>query len=330
MRILIVEYNLCVRAWKFGTALSENGHEVEYLVAQMRPDLLHQVPRVHWFADTPKGLHDKLTSMNLEQFDAVQVANEPTWPVAVTRFVAPKRIPVVFDCHDTEFGRTGQAREDEEGAFAVCDAMVWPNPAYRALHEERWPRLKDIPAIEVPSLLTRSMAAGIEQMPKAGGIVYQGGTATSVRHRNLVPLVKACTDANIPFFLYSSNNRPQDDPLYLSAGAVLCKPLEYRTLLDNLTRYRWGFCGCVRETRQWNAAYSNKFWEYWAAGIPVLVLHAELLGRYVEEHGVGVHCKSIKDLTERYHEQRLIPPKLSRFMDDEVINLQRLYHEAKP
>ena len=76
----------------------------------------------------------------------------------------------------------------------------------------------------------------------------------------------------------------------------------YKELISHIAEYKYGFVGYNIENgyaeKFLNAAIPNKFFDYMAAGIPVLVYNCDSIAKIVMKHKIGLVLGGIESVNE--------------------------------
>jgi len=327
MGVLSISYHGCIRVVKEGLSLMNAGVPVDFLAARIaNQDMQLQLPFISFYetADQFKVKLQMITGVDL-----YHVHNEPDWIVYKAKAARPE-IPLVYDCHDLQSMRSGEATKDEVRAMKAADAYIFPSAAYMegAVRYHGLPDSK--PRDVIYSMCTEAMIVE-EQLPRIGGIAYEGGLLAikddapaerkkALAYRDYRPIARGLTALDIPFVVYGANNLFIYE--YLKAGAVYISMLPYHILLKELTRHDWGLVGCPVSHPQWEMAMPNKLFEYIAAGIPVIVLHAAECAKFVEKHGIGVVVDRVEDIPKVYEEHEKYRKRVREIRHDFTMESQ--------
>ena len=335
MGVLSISDHGCIRMVKEGLALMNADVPIDFFTRRIAtPEMEAHLSSVTKF-NSEETFEAKLRNLDM---NLMHVHNEPDWIVHRAKSIRPE-IPLVYDCHDLEYIRTGYSTPDEDLAMKVADAYIFPSRECMdiavAFHEIPVEKPREV----VQSMCLESMFIDGE-MPRTGGIAYEGGVLAfpagvpdpgPFAYLDYRPLAVSLTKARIPFTIYSSNNRYMYE--YLVAGAVYISKLPYNLMLRELTRHDWGFVGCVEPCGQYDATIPNKLYEYMAAGIPVIVLHADACADFVMQTGIGVVVDSMDDIPEIYgdHEKYRKQVREVRHdftMESQIPKIKALYREV--
>lgn len=106
-----------------------------------------------------------------------------------------------------------------------------------------------------------------ESRPTVDAVVLQGTMFTNDTWSDYSGLEKRL---GRPVFFY-----PSDDRVPLVGGCRMMRKLPYLQLLNEMQYYAAGYAGASREDVTIHDCVTNKFWEYIAAGIPVLTYNSK-------------------------------------------------------
>ncbi|MEI7815182.1 MAG: hypothetical protein WCJ13_10385 [Coriobacteriia bacterium] len=275
-----------IRAGKMASALRGRGWEFDVLGLQY--------PAVYEGAYRSITADPYLTHASMLAFaeqhhaDLLLVNNEPNWPVGVWREAAGGR-PLVLDVADIQSQRpSGFVDPYEAQAFDLADAYVFVTEGQHEWAVDR--RLVDPEkpyAVLSNNALAREM---IESTPLShlGGLVYQGGLdmrSARCGWRDLSGLADAM---NGQLHLYGDS---------VDYGISHGTELEYSLLIHRLARHDWGFVGSPVPSIAWNMTLPNKIYEYFAAGIPVVVMNAAQCRPFCDE-GMGAYCETVEQVAD--------------------------------
>lgn len=125
----------------------------------------------------------------------------------------------------------------------------------------------------------------------------------------------------------------QNMATYTEKGALCFPAINYTQMVQNLSRWDWGFVGATQYTKTMENAMPNKMFEYIAAGIPVIVCNAEEAGKWVEENGLGINVYSMHEIPEIYEQhialRKNVEARRREFtMETQVDGLIDFYHQV--
>lgn len=275
-----------IRAGKIAKALGQSGWEFDVL------GLMY--PAAHSDAYRVITADPYLTTASLTAFveqhpaDILVVNNEPNWPVAAVVAGAHGR-PVVLDVADLQSQRTdGYVDPYEAQALSLADAFIFVTESQRA-----WALDLELIAAEKPYAVLANQVLEAEMidstpLPHLGGLVYQGGIDARGARGGWRDLSSLADALDGQLHLYG-------DPV--DYGIAHGVETRYPLLIHRLARHDWGYVGSPVWSVAWNQTLPNKIFEYFAAGLPVVVQNAELCRRFCDA-GMGVYCDSVAEVAE--------------------------------
>lgn len=303
----------CIRVHKEAQALRALGWRVESL-SWRQPSMPAAFDRVA-VTDEPCTVAHILAS----KADVIHVHNGPDRLMRHAARGARGR-PVVYDCHDLYYHRTGRVSRNEAFAFRRADGMVHVAREYRdvafALHP--W----DCPEAVVMSCPPRAWAPAPASASARSGAVYEGGLVRPGHRmdwRDLAPVTTAFERAGVPLDLYVKRGLSRWYPRVQGR-------LPYLELLRRLTRYEFGWVGTDAPCEKYEAALPNKLWDYAAAGVvPVICNSPAAAAAFGEGAIVASSAADALEQMDAADPAALRAAGRPRYMDDEVAGLVELY-----
>ena len=308
MKIVAVSSNFCVRATQSCLAAKAVGHQVFLLV---QPDAGRRQLNQHFDGISLFNTEAQLDALLRElKPDLIHVHDRPH-AIPVLAMKHANGVPVVHDVHDM-FSRMvpgGQAPEDspyEKASILGAQGLVFvsqPNLDYAAAKYGVLP-----PAVVVRSAVYSTLFP-VVRLPRLAGAVWGGGIylepPQSPRfYIDQREIARRFIGVGIPA---SFHYPPTDPPIlaaYADTGAVLCGERAYIPLLQEFGRYDFGWYGQVCDHPQIHDTLPNKMFEYIAAGLPVVAINAREAGKYLTEHGLGIHIRRPEDVVYHLDELR--------------------------
>jgi glycosyltransferase involved in cell wall biosynthesis len=343
--IVMVAGHACVRVDKMARPLLEAGYPVH---------LISKKKAAHWTEYTTfthcAYTDQYLAAMSLYDrvADVFHVHNEPSWFVTALKERTSK--PVILDVHDSFLARvTPEESEqprpngklpirvsvEERNNYQLADGLVFPSAPFAQLVTEEFHLTQ--PAVVLPSYCPRrDVQYNLREW--LGGLVYEGrvdlpeethsAVTHGFRYSDYLALAQQAHALSMDFHLYARDDKPFLD-LY-EPLALTHVPQPYHDLLGCLARHDWGLVGNLTPTPEWTYALPNKLFEYVAAGVPVVALHAEACSDWLAKTGLGITVKSLDELASRWKEHRairahLLTHRMSWTMEAHVGTLEALY-----
>ena len=203
----------------------------------------------------------------------------------------------------------------------------WHIPYYKIIHTR--PLKKDI--------------EGLEQKPKKNGLnlVYAGGVMPAWT-RNRRPFGYRCYHEIFSQFIkagwnvhiYSASYNTGKLSEYKGIGCVVHETVEYKKLLQDMTRYTAGFHGYNKDHvpalayQYTQECIGNKVWDYLAAGIPTIGFQGGR-GMKIYNNKWGIVLKNVDEKTIQGIPKRLEKLKITEQMREENVMDNDLYKYKK-
>ena len=216
------------------------------------------------------------------------VCNEPNWPLAAFRAGACGR-PVVLDVADLQSQRAdGYIDPYEAEALSLADAFIFVTEDQHA-----WSVEQGLVDAAKPYALLSNQTLAAEMidstpLPHIGGMVYQGGMNLRGEKGGWRDLSSLADALDGQLHLYGDK---------VDYGIWHDFEMEYRLLIHWLARHDWGFVGSPIPTVAWDKTLPNKIYDYFAAGLPVVVMNAGQCRPFCDE-GMGIWCESVEEAAE--------------------------------
>jgi len=277
----------CVRVGKITEAMSVYGWKHDVLCAAEPP----QMDDVYNDKFIIPGVYEQELEEVIKNSDAsiIHIHNEPNWPVEVAKRAAGDR-PVILNVHDLSSARPfGEFDPYEESSFKYADALIF------VTHEQRQQAIKygfdiDKPYRVIGNYTSSRFFMDSTPLPHVGGLVYEGGIderGASDRWRDQSPVADVMESAGLTLNIYSDRN--------VSYGTQHPVEVNFPILLHRLAQYDWGWCGVSEANDAWEGAIPNKFFDYMAAGIPVIAMNCPQVIPFCDM-GFGVYVDELEDI----------------------------------
>lgn len=325
--------------------LLEAGHDV-HCVSNRIPPFWESYSTYSLYADIGQ-LCNTIKALD-PHVDLFHCHNEPSWFVSLVKEVSDK--PVVLDVHDSYLSRTTPKEDEakkeanevnirvtteERNNFQLADALVYPGEAFRQTVQTEF--ALDQPALTLPSYVPQFLYR-YNTAPWLGGVVYEGRVQMpkdakhGFQYCEYLDLAKRFNTLGVDFHLYAGKTQKEYHELYQDIAFVHV-PLDYRELLKAVSGHDWALVGNIQPTPQWAVAMPNKLFEYLAAQVPVVVMHADACAEFVEREGVGIAVGSPEELRDRWAEHRtcraeVIKKRRKWAMESHIHKLEELYAEV--
>ena len=342
--IVMIAAHACVRVQKMALPLLDKGYDV-HLIADKVPSFVERYTTFTKTHDLGQLIEAVKLYSNIA--DIFHAHNEPSWFVTVVK--ENTDIPVVLDVHDSYLARSTPEEADkaaEEGKthlritheernnFQLADGLVYPADPFAKLVSGEF-GLSQLQVV-LPSFLPRRLYR-YDCRERLGGLLYEGKVdlrseveeGRGFDYCEYEDLAKQTRKLGIDLHFYTIRPDRKFLDIY-EPMSYTHEPMDYDTLLKNITRHDWGFVGNVRKTAEWEVAFPNKLFEYIAGCVPIVSMNARTCGDFIEEHKIGVAVKSLEELRERWAEHRecrinLIKKRQQWTMENHIHKLEELY-----
>lgn len=340
LKIVKVTAHCCIRVLKEALPLLDRGYDV-HVITQKEPALAGKYSSVSRY-HTPMQLRRAI--LNHADADLFHCHNEPNWFVTAIKQELPKT-PVILDVHDSHLIRVepddwSQVRisVDERNNMQLADGLVFVSKGLaRACRTEF--RL-DQPYVILPSYVPRDMYR-YDIHKWMGGVVYEGRVdlpekVSKPEHKfwsycDYTGFAQACFERGIDFHIYAPGDH---DKMMQAYGdiAFYHGGLSYDKMIRAIGRHDWGLVGNLDSHLDWENALPNKLFEYVAAGVPVVALHAAECSEYIDKTSIGMTITDLDDLRKRwpmhrYFRNNLIKIRGKMCMEEHLEDLEKLYRE---
>jgi len=214
-------------------------------------------------------------------FTAVHVHTTCTNAPLLTHVRSAVSQKVIWDMHDW----TPEVKPKE--LLWACDDVIVPSKGY-ARNLERY----GANAAVVYSMLPRDWFHEIDKTRINAGILESGIEVPS--GKTWRDYTEAQQKLTHPLYIYAATDICIDGPHPVHAHYQnLLQVAPYMGMLRQLSKYAFGYAGAANSRHDINICVTNKFWEYIAAGVPVVTYHASEMAELVKESWVGVNLKRL-------------------------------------
>lgn len=314
----------CVRAGKFTHALNGRGFEHDALALKL--------PRQFTDSYRKTTVNPFLTAQEMGRLirnhpgEILHVHNEPNWPVIVAKENSAGR-PVVMNVHDLACARPGELLDPyEEAAFEAADAFIFVSEDQRSFAQEMGLDVEGKPYCTIGNYITESLLVEEAVMPHIGGVVYAGGTDPRNGGKTWRDYSPLADKLDGQLHIYPGN-------MGTDYGIVHETISRYPVLIHRLSQHDWGFVGTYRtDIAAHQHSVPNKVFDYFAAGIPILVMNAPQVRQYTDL-GMGVYLTSLDELPfvtrldRRPYVQRVMEERKNHTMEAHIDDAVVLYSE---
>ena len=167
---------------------------------------------------------------------------------------------------------------------------------------------------------------------------------THYSYRDYRPLAHVLQKMNIPLHIYGNNNNFHQDYSYL--GSCVYPTMPYVLLMQQLSRYDWGYCGAGVDSLEtevggvksdifgvWDRVMPNKLFEYVAMGTPVIAGRGKEMGEWIKEYEVGIVIDKFDEIKKEYgwqekYRKNCLKARGQFTMEKQVLMIERLYEKV--
>ncbi|MBM7623040.1 methyltransferase domain-containing protein [Sporohalobacter salinus] len=332
-KVLFIQTIPCIRTHKVAHVLNNNGIKVDFLYSHLQPGQRYKgfnLPYGNIYK--LKNIEEVITFINHSDYDILYSSNEPDYLTALFNCTDK---PIVHDCHDMMSLRGDLSNEEivlEYIANSQSDGNMYVTDLVEDIAMRKF-NLKDKPVINLNNYLLKSMLPKTK-LKKLSSIdnelhcVYEG-SLSSIRgsHRFLEDIFKKITEAKIHIHIYTAEsvdyikNLEQENKYIHAEGSR--SPIE---LITELTKYDVGltlFNINQNNKDHINNTFTNKVWDYLAAGLPTLVSDLKATKEFVLKTGIGKVIDYDKDIKSQIKEVAEID------IDDEFLENNNLLMDNK-
>jgi glycosyltransferase involved in cell wall biosynthesis len=335
-KVLMIGWHSCVRMSKEVKALMDAGYEIDLLTCRLPYDynkfgLVYSYYDIHQFRRVLVKIKDN--------YDIIHIHNEPN--VLVTEALVLVDKPVVFDAHDLNLLRVPACQEDEIISILYCDGMLNVSKGI----DDYIRKVYRMDKFDIPSEVVYSWCPEEYFIKDIGqtrnGIVYEGGVKGSYGvayfgYRNIEPIAYRLTKEGFSFDIFCE----LDDKVagrFTAMGCNMRGSVQYFDLLHELSKFKWGWAGFNNDPVKKHIQYvaTNKFFEYIAAGTPILTYMTEEQNEFIKKYEIGVVVDKLKDVGrlvreadwEKLH-KNILANRGEFTMEKQLPVLERMYERA--
>tara|TARA_Y100000310_G_scaffold344629_1_gene458411 strand:+ start:425 stop:1618 length:1194 start_codon:yes stop_codon:yes gene_type:complete len=336
------------RAIKECLALKKKGHEIIFLTRNVNSYTNFFDAYKIWGSDETLVAAIKSTEADIFHVHC-KPANIPAVSIRTLKEMGKKW---VYDVHDLDIVRFQRTNHEELYALLNSEWLIFPD---KGIEELTMKLLFDHVAVKPRSLvllpyfsLTDMVYPCIQPNPAAvqarvNEIVYEGNVIVpAIENLKRFPYYDLRFTSHIlssygyRFHIYPVGiDFNQVRQYYDTSDAVLHPPVEYPTLVKEMSQYGWGFFGAFVKSQQASSTFANKVFDYICAGLPVAVMNAENQGKWLEETGFGIQIKGFEDIEnlrdiDRWQrlQQNVLGERVKYSMEERIGPLEEFYAEV--
>ena len=307
-KVLQIQANPCIRAWKQANALKIMGWDVYLGQMSNQFEGYYTIPtdayKEIFYLTSVAGL------LNIaDYFDIIHCHNEPDWWTAFALCVTnKKKVPVVYDCHDFVPGRQRVLPEYLATSFVancLSDLAVYVSDNQMTHVNNMMGELQtDSIVIEnypsancIPKELKEKKKSDKIKLVYAGGISGERGN-----HRFFIDEFRSMMQCGFEVYCYAPNYNKLYDKLNCFDDWHFMGHCAYDKLIKELSQYDIGllpFTKTPENEEHLNMGLSNKLFEYLCAGLPVACKAGlEQYDKFITENKCGIMYNNVGHLRE--------------------------------
>ena len=321
-KICMITDHCCVRVIKESLALIDKGYKVDLLSRRLPVEYA----KFNNFSIFNLEMLPSIINNEKKDIDIFHCHSSPYNFIKVV--IDSTQKPVIFDIHDLQSAVDADYNLPiEKELIERATKLVLPTEDYIDWIFQRYGIDVFDKSLVFHSYCVKSMMPEFEE-PSIDGIVYQGGLA---RHRELQYI-----SSSLPIYVYTSQNSFEEFLQYHEKQEfIFMGHLKYKDLLQEISKYRWGFIGTCVPNRNVDYSVPNKMFEYIAAGVPMLVLNSKRAGNFVEKYSMGFNLKypdmrypDIRKLNSEKYRKNTMKCRDEFWMEEHIKLLEDLYREV--
>jgi len=246
-------------------------------------------------------------------FDAVHVHTTCTNAQLLTHVRQATDAKIIWDMHDW----TPEVKPDE--VLWACNKVIVPSKGY-AKNLEKF----GAEATVVYSMLPKDWFHDIGETRIDAGILESG--IEGPKGKTWRDYTEAQKELCHQLYIYAGIDICVDGPHPLHAhyeNLLLAAP--YMGMMKQLSKYAFGYAGAANSRHDINICVTNKFWEYIAAGLPVVTYHATEMAEIVQESWTGVNLKLLDQPFTMPDRSTLAKDRFKFTMETQLETLKEVY-----
>ena len=323
MKILFLQTQPCIRAFKYATGLKGRGnYEITFGYTNktlsefygMGDELFER-----WVQIEKDGVGDLVSLFDSDNFDLIHSHNAPDYltvkALDAIRY-AKCSIPIIHDNHDaitlrkTQYGKMAYSLEkiaiEESIANKFSDARIHVSEGLKNYITQMYGSANGLDIVfnnfALKELVPEKMLPKLSEREGGVHIVYEGNVdeEKAGSHYDLLDIFDEITKKGFHLHVYT----PLDASEYkkLSGRNNLLHfhgRLTPEELMKEITQYDFGWAGFNRSKNKEHlkVTLANKVFEYISAGLPVISFPHETQKRFLESHRLGIVISSLDELS---------------------------------
>lgn len=330
--ILFVQMTACIRTHKIAALMKENGWKTALAYSVGHPAVSN--PEYLPFYDdiiSINDIGDFIDGINQSDFDIIHSSNEPDF---LTNLLLTTNKKVIHDVHDLISIYKGVSCEGlilEHIANVKAHGVIYTSEGAKEIAKQKFDISEDKLFVLENRPDTRLKSSCRYEKISAGDgeihCVYEGGIGIEKESfRYYETIWKEITDEGIHIHFYSSQNKEycinlSEESSYLHYEGDFNSQL----LASEMTKYDCGLV--ILNTSDKNRMYletssPNKLYEYWNAGLPVVVGDIKTHAKLVEKYHGGIQLNRKEEIRPQLEKAREI--KISNtFLEDNCLYMNQ-------
>lgn len=344
MKILHIIKHDCPRVHKLATAESNLGHEVSLVTglpvlsheAEAKHTELFRRPYTNVFHfrgfNTPRFIN-QLRDIG-QAFDVIVVHNEPDAPMLMARLALPGK-KIIWSAHDLNSMRNDENKTPEDSlveywAGQEADGILVPSEPMIDYLKQKHPLT---PMEKHPSAVPLSWYPKIKPALNPGIMMPTGLSIQPGHYRYWADIFNILTKAKIPVRVQCGSFQALMYYRRKCPKVSVQGPIPINQMLNDLSTYQCGLAGMANYDLLSDVQNPNKFFEYLAAGIPVIGYKSQNIKHLIERYKCGIFCENPNELIKAFETIDQYRPVVQRqrqifSMEQYVPRIHKLYHKA--
>jgi glycosyltransferase involved in cell wall biosynthesis len=365
LKVMFLEPQPCIRALKYAIGLKQN---LKGNVSIFFGHIGHSLSDLYGFGE---DYFDRIVKIDPDRIDkAIEEFIDENEPDIIHSHNAPdmftikaidavEDVPIIHDVHEVlSVHKSGFFRnDDEEDLQRYCweerkacegsDGRIYATEGIGKYIRQQYDvdRDKDMVFYNyasnsvMPSIFKEKLSARDGEVH----LVYVGCLTSLVEdsHYDLREIFKQIADQGLHIHFYpTSNEITESNETYrnlsrLSRFMHYHHPMEYGSLLHEITKYDLGWAGLNRAKngRHLDIAIQNKIFDYISSGLPIISFPYRAMQHFIEENGVGLIINDVNELSETLKQtdtnrlrQHLVTVRHKLTVENHISELIDFYH----
>lgn len=332
MKILFLQIQPCIRAFKYATGLRNRGdYKITFGYLNKTLSEFYGIGDElfdRWVQLERDSSRDLVSLLDSDDFDLIHSHNAPDYltikALDAVRY-AKHSIPVIHDNHDaitlrkTQYGNVTHSLEkiasEESIANKFSDARIHVSEGLKDYITQMYGSSNGLDLVFNNFALKELVPE--EMLPKLSGkeggvhIVYEGNIDEKKNgsHYDLLDIFDNITKKGFHLHVYTPRDAKEYKKMskrnhYLHFHGRLTP----KELMKEMTQYDFGWAGFNRSKNKAHlrVTLANKVFEYISAGLPVISFPHETQKRFLETHKLGIVISDIGELSTALENGRIV------------------------